>query len=177
MKLFHSLLFACLLLVFSCKEKKKPLVIVPDPPRFEFNFPEKPIGYVSDFEKLLTPSQVQYLDSIIGAHEKQTTNQVAVVTLDLDTTRIKTADDLTQFSTQLFNRWEVGQKDKNNGIGILIAENLRQIRINVGSGLESKLTNEEAKDIIQRLITPRFKEQDYFSGISNGLQAVFKEIE
>jgi uncharacterized protein len=177
MKPLYSLLFACLLLVFSCKEKKKPPVIVPDPPKPEFTFPEKPLGYVSDFEKLLSAEQVIYLDSIIGLHEKETTNQVAVVTLDLDTAKIKTGDDLIQFSTRLFNRWGVGQKDKNNGIGILIAENLRQIRINVGSGLETKLTNEEAKDIIQRLITPRFKEQDYFTGISNGLQAVFKEIE
>lgn len=177
MKNTVSLLAIFCVLVVACKEKKKEPEIVPDPPKREYSFPEKPLGYVSDFEKLLTADQVAYLDSMIGTHEKATTNQVAVVTLDLDTVKIKSRDDLEQFSVQLFNKWEVGVKDKNNGVGMLIAENLRQVRINVGSGLETKLTNEEAKDIIQRIITPAFKQQDYFSGIKNGLEAIFKEIQ
>jgi uncharacterized protein len=171
-----SWLFACTLLVLSCKEKKPVPVVVPDPPAIEVVFPEKPLGYVSDFEKLLSAAQVAYLDSIIGLHEKETTNQLAVVTLDLDTARIKSREDLEQFSVKLFNQWGVGVEGKNNGVGLLIAKNLRQVRINVGSGLETKLTTEEAKDIIERLITPRFKEDNYFEGIKDGLNAIFKAI-
>lgn len=178
MKTFYSLLAAVCLLVCSCKEKKKAAEVIPaEPPKTEYTLPEKPLGYVSDFEKLLTAYQVAFLDSMIVQHEKVTTNQVAVVTLELDTARIKSREDLEQFSVKLFNQWGVGVQGKNNGVGILIAENLRQVRINVGSGLETKLTNEEAKDIIQRLLTPAFKQQDYYKGIKDGLEAIFKEIQ
>lgn len=176
MKNCYLLALVCLLTI-SCKEKKKAADIIADPPVKEYTIPEKAQGYVSDYEKLLTPSQAAYLDSIIAEHEKATTNQVVVVTIDLDTALIKSRTDLENFAVTLFNKWGVGIKDKNNGVGLLIVENLRQVRISVGSGLETKLTNEEAKDIIQRLITPAFKQQDYYTGIKNGLEAIFKEIQ
>jgi uncharacterized protein len=50
------------------------------------------------------------------------------------------------------------------------------IRIDVGSGLKSKLANEEAQYIVDNIITPRFKKSEYYEGILEGLQAVIKEI-
>jgi uncharacterized protein len=71
----------------------------------------------------------------------------------------------------------VGKKDKYNGIGILISINLRKIRIEVGYGLESKLTDEEAKKIVDTIIIPEFKNGNYYLGTLYGLKAILKEIE
>ena len=60
--------------------------------------PEKPIGWVSDFEHIFTKTEINYLDSIIAKHKTQTTNELALVTLALDTFSIKTPEDFDQFS-------------------------------------------------------------------------------
>ena len=137
----------------SCGQKDKKIV-EEKPASQEFVFPEKPIGWVSDFEKILTQSQVSYLDSIIQLHEKQTTNEISVVTYEPDTSDIKTIKDFDKFSSALFNKWGVGKKDKNNGVGILISIKFRKIRIETGLGLETKFTNAESKKIIDTVILP-----------------------
>ena len=82
-----------------------------------------------------------------------------------------------QFSLELFKKWGVGKKEKNNGVGIIFSSKLRKLRIEVGKGMESKLTNAEAKYIIDSLIIPEFKRSAYFEGTLKGLQAVIKEIQ
>ncbi len=171
-------LLACFLIVFSlalpcCGQKDKSGSI----PSYQSLIPEKPIGWVSDFERVFTIDEVQYLDSIINSHEVQTTNEIALVTLPLDSFQIKTPEDFNKFSLSLFKKWCVGKKDKANGVGILILTKLRKIRIEVGLGLESKLTDQEAKNVIDTIIVPEFEKGNYYTGISNGLAAIFKEIE
>jgi len=139
-------------------------------------FPKEPIGRVSDFEKIFTPEQIIYMDSILSDEEKQTSNQVALVTLSLDSTQINNTVYFNNISLSLLNTWGVGQKGKNNGIVILIAKNLRKVRIEVGYGLEEKLTNKEAQGIIDSIIIPEFKKEDYYTGTLNALQAIFTEI-
>ena len=138
--------------------------------------PIKPIGWVSDFDMLFTPGQVKSLDSMIAVHEKETTNQVAVVTYQPDSLQLEQAGGFEKFALSLFKQWGVGTKEKNNGIGILISKNLRKIRIETGFGLESKLTDEEAQQIIDSIITPEFKKGDYYTGVLKGLQSIFTEI-
>ncbi len=138
--------------------------------------PIKPIGRVSDFEKILSSEQVSDLENIIAEHEKATTNQVAIVTCWLDSTLIRTTDDFDSFSLSLFNHWKIGTKEKMNGIAIIVSKELRRVRIEVGYGLETKLTNSEAKTIIDSIMLPEFREARYFTGISNGLLAIIEEI-
>ena len=76
----------------------------------------------------------------------------------------------------MFNAWGIGEKGKNNGIGVHMSPNLKMIRIEIGYGLNIKLTDEEAKQIIDRIIIPEFKNGNYFIGISKGLKAIFNEI-
>jgi uncharacterized protein len=138
--------------------------------------PDKPIGWVSDFEKIFSPAEIASLDSIISEHEVKTTNEIAIVTFPLDTFGIKTPEDFDKFSLSLFQQWGIGKKDKNNGIGILLSIQLRKIRIEVGYGLEAKLTNEEAQEIINTIILPEIKKGKYYTGILSGLKAILEEI-
>ena len=145
--------------------------------RFKKLIPAKPIGWVSDFEKIFTDEQVQTLDSIIDEHETRSTNEIAIVTLALDSVAIKSEKDFDQFSLELYNQWGIGKKEKDNGVAIIIVRNLKRIRIEVGYGLEAKLTNAEAKIIIDSSIIPAFKRSDYFDGTLKGLLEVIKEIQ
>jgi uncharacterized protein len=171
----HFILYIAVFISFSvvgCGQNEKKEKTVDD----KFIFPEKPIGWVSDFEKKFTPNEIAFLDSLISKHEEETTNQIAVVTYQLDSNLIKTDEDFDEFSLQLFKKWGVGTKEKENGIGILLSPNLRKVRIEVGYGLEAKLTNQEAKMIIDSIMIPEFKKEEYFKGVANGLNAIIKEI-
>jgi len=138
----------------------------------DFKFPDR-IGYVNDFEGIFSNEQILELNSIIGKQEKETTNQIVIVTIK----SFEPFETLFDYSLKLANYWGVGQKDKNNGITIVFGKQIRQIRIQVGYGLEKKLKDEEAKRIIDNVIIPEFKKGDYFVGIKNGLAEIIKEIE
>jgi uncharacterized protein len=131
------------------------------------------LGYVNDFEGIFTIGQIAELNKIIERHEKETTNQMVIVT----TPSFAPFENLFDYSLKLANTWRVGQKGKNNGIAIVFGKQIRQIRIQVGYGLENKLKDEEAKRIIDNIIIPEFKKEDYYMGIKNGIAEIFKEIE
>lgn len=174
MKTLLSYFFIIFSLSLPCcgqKDKKEPVS------SYQSLIPEKSIGWVSDFDSVFTLSEAVYLDSIIKRHEMQTTNEVALVTLQLDSFQVKTIEDFDKFSLSMFKKWGVGKQDKNNGIGILISINLKKVRIEVGYGLESKLTDVESQKIIDTIILPEFKKGAYYAGTLNGLNAIFKEIE
>jgi uncharacterized protein len=138
----------------------------------DFKFPDK-IGYVNDFEGIFTTEQVSELNVIIAKHEKETTNQIVIVSIK----SYAPYETLFDYSLKLANYWEVGLKDKNNGLAIVFGKQIRQIRIQVGYGLEKKLKDDEAKRIIDNVMIPEFKKDDYFMGIKNGLNVLIKEIE
>ena len=138
----------------------------------DFKFPDK-IGYVNDFEGIFTNEQISELNGIIANQEKETTNQIVIASIK----SFAPFENMFDYSLKLSNYWGVGQKDKNNGIAIVFGKQIRQIRIQVGFGLEKKLKNEEVKAIIHNVMIPEFKKDDYFMGIKNGLTAIVKEIE
>jgi uncharacterized protein len=139
--------------------------------------PQRTTGWVADFENIFTPEERYILDSLINSHELKYSHEVAIVTLSLDSTLINTSEEFADFSFTLFNQWGIGKKEKQNGIGILISTNLRKIRIETGMGLTGKLTDEEAKKIIDTIIIPEFKNGAYYQGTLYGLRAILKEIE
>ena len=100
----------------------------------------KAIGYVNDFEQVFTSIQISILDSIITGHEKLTSDEIAIVTLDSNQLDKCSLDD---FSLKLAREWGVGKKEKNNGVVIAICTSLRKIRIQNGYGIEKIISNEE----------------------------------
>ncbi len=136
-----------------------------------FNFPEN-VGYINDYEKLFTESEIKELTEIVSKHAKETSNQIVVVSID----SFEPYETLFKYSLELANYWGVGQKGKDNGLVIVFGKAIRQIRIQVGYGLEDKLKDEEAKLIIDKVIIPEFKNGDYFKGIKNGLVEIIEEI-
>ncbi len=129
-------------------------------------FPELS-GRVVDQAGLLTPVQEQSLSALSKAIEDNTTAQVVVVTL-------KSLDgyDIADYGYQLGRYWKIGQKDKNNGLLIIIAPHDHKVRIEVGYGLEGDITDALSNDLIQSKMIPRFKQKDVYGGIKNTMEAI-----
>ncbi len=137
----------------------------------EVDFPT-PIGFVNDFEGIFTSEEINQLETIISEHEKETSNEIAVVTI----LSYEPFQSIEEYSLKLGNHWRIGKKGKNNGIMIVFGKKLREIRIDVGLGLENKLKDEEAKQIIDNTIIPEFKKGNFFEGIKKGLFKIIEEV-
>lgn len=100
---------------------------------------------------MLTAAEEVELVRQSEALERQTTDQLVIATVpSLD------GKDMARFSTDLANRWRLGQADKDNGVLLVVAPNERQVRIAVGYGLEGLLTDERAAAIVQEML-PLFR--------------------
>jgi uncharacterized protein len=129
-------------------------------------------GRVNDTAGLLSPQAVKELEAVLKAHEDSTSNQVVVLTIPgLE------GDDLEEFSVKVAETWKIGQKEKDNGVLLLIAVHDRQVRIEVGSGLEGDLPDITCGTIIRSEIIPRFRDGDYEAGIRSGVHAILRSIE
>ncbi|WP_211437435.1 TPM domain-containing protein [Campylobacter sp. RM16190] len=134
----------------------------------DIKFPEL-TGRVVDEAGILKQETKDKLTEILANHEKNTTNQVVVVTVNS-----LQGQDIESYSLKLGRHWGIGQKDKNNGVLLVVAPNEREVRIEVGYGLEGSLTDATASSIIQRIIVPKFKNSDVDQGV---LQATYKILD
>jgi uncharacterized protein len=80
--------------------------------------------------------------------------------------------EIEPYANQLFRFWKLGEKNKNNGVLLLVAPKERRVRIEVGYGLEGTLTDALSAVIIANAITPRFKTGDYGGGITRGVDDI-----
>ncbi len=134
------------------------------------SFPELTSRVVDD-ASLFSATQKTELESVLENHENNTSNQIVVVTL-----KSLEGYDIRDYGLELGRAWGIGQKDKNNGVLLIIAPNERKVSIEVGYGLEGALPDATAKSIIDQEILPYFKEGDYFGGAKFGLDAIISAI-
>ena len=129
-------------------------------------------GRVVDLANVLSPATEAALTEQLAAHEQRTSNQLVVATVPS-----LQGYDIERFAVELFRAWGLGQKDRNNGVLLLVAPNEREVRIEVGYGLEGTLTDALSADIIQNRILPRFRAGDIPGGIAGGVDAILAVIE
>ena len=99
---------------------------------------------VHDDAKVMSTQGIQRLESLLKAYEDSTTNQIAVlITPSLD------GDVLEEYSLRVAEKWQLGQKERDNGVLLLIAIKDRKMRIEVGEGLEGVLTDALSNRIIR----------------------------
>jgi uncharacterized protein len=128
-------------------------------------------GRVVDEAGILDPAAKEVLERKLADFEAKTTDQFVVVTLkSLQGTSIE------DYGYQLGRHWGIGQKDKSNGVLLIVAPNERKVRIEVGYGLEGDLTDAVSKLIIENAILPRFKANDYAGGIARGVDDIIQVL-
>ena len=126
---------------------------------------------VNDYENIFTVEQLEKLTLMIREFEKETTNQIAIVSIN----SIGKYSDFDQFAIDLSNYNGVGQKEKDNGLTIVFSKNLKKIRISTGLGTEKILTDEICKKVIDQTIIPEFKNGEYYNGIEKGIAELIKK--
>ena len=127
---------------------------------------------VVDTAGLLTAGVREALTGELAAHEKASSNQVVVVTLN--SLQGYSIDD---YGYQLGRHWGIGQKERDNGVLLIVAPKERKVRIEVGYGLEGTLTDALSHNIIQTVILPEFKKGNMAQGIVNGARAIVQALE
>lgn len=128
---------------------------------FSQDFPEpKPAQFVHDFANILEENESKLLDQKLRNYEDSTSNEIAVVTV-----ANLAGYEIEDYATRLFGKWGIGKKDKDNGILILIAPTERKLRIEVGYGLEGKIPDLFAKEVIANALLPSVKENKFYEGI------------
>ncbi len=131
--------------------------------------PKSPDGYVTDRAGLLSSSAKADLEALLRSFEEKTSNQVVVAIFpSLE------SESLEDFSIRLAETWKIGQKGRDNGVIFLIFPQDRQMRIEVGYGLEGVLTDAVSGQIIRQIVAPYFRKGDYEGGISAGVNAIFQ---
>ena len=128
-------------------------------------------GRVIDQANMLSPDVKKDIDAILKKHEKETSNQIVVVILN--SLNGYTIED---FSYQLGRFWGIGQKDKNNGVLLVVSKEERKVRIEVGYGLEGALTDKISHEIINYTIKPNFKANQYELGILKAVNEIMAAI-
>jgi uncharacterized protein len=127
--------------------------------------PDPPAGFVSDGAGVLDASTRAALDTLLKTLETDTTVEIAVATVT--SLGGMTVD---AYAEQLFRHWAPGQAGKDNGVLIVVAPQQREMRIEVGYGLEPILPDGLAGEIIRNDFLPRFRDDDYAGGIEQGVR-------
>jgi uncharacterized protein len=127
----------------------------------------KPAGKVSDSAGVLTPAARADLESLLTTLEKDTRAEVVVAT-----TASLGGVSVEEYGNRVFNEWQIGKAALDNGVLVLVAPTERQIRIEVGYGLEEVIPDGLAGAIIRDAFTPAFREGNYQAGILIGVRRV-----
>lgn len=129
-------------------------------------------GRVTDLTGTLKPEQVASLEQMLRSFEERKGSQIAV--LMLPTTAPETIE---QFALRVAEQWQVGRKKVDDGVVLVIAKGDRTVRIEVGYGLEGVLNDATASRIIREVIVPRFREGDFYGGISAAADRMIRVID
>lgn len=134
--------------------------------------PGKPTGFVNDFAGMLKPETVASLETGLSSFATNTGNEISVVTVPtLD------GDTIENFAVQLFSEWGIGDEEKDTGLLLLIARDEREVRIEVGYGLEPIITDLESSRIIREVIVPAFQQGDYDAGVIGAVARITSQLE
>jgi len=126
-----------------------------------------PRGYVNDYGNMISPSAEADLAAKLKNFEETDSTQIVILTVpSLE------GEPVEDYSIRVAEAWKIGQKGKDNGILFLVSREDRKMRIEVGRGLEGKLTDMTAGRIIDLVIKPKFKAEDYDGGFTAGVSAL-----
>jgi uncharacterized protein len=124
-------------------------------------------GHINDYAAMLSPASVASLEQQLAAFERSDSTQIVVLTVPT-----LEGENLEEFSIRVAEAWKIGQKGVDNGVILLVAKAERKVRIEVGRGLEGKLTDLISGRIIRNEIAPKFKAGDFDGGITAGVNAL-----
>jgi uncharacterized protein len=124
-------------------------------------------GYVNDYAKMISTGTASQLTEELRRFEQTDSTQLVILTIPS-----LQGDTIEDFGIKVAEAWKIGQKNKDNGLIVIVAKEERKIRIEVGRGLEGRMTDLLAGRIVDLVITPRFKRGDFDGGFTTGVSAL-----
>jgi uncharacterized protein len=134
---------------------------------FALEIPERPAARVSDWAGKLAPPARARIEAVLAQHEQSTGAQVAVAIFP--TVGDQDVDD---FTNRLFERWQLGRKGVDDGVLLAIYVAERRARIEVGYGLEARLTDAISRRILETRLFPSLREGDWDGAIEGSVGAI-----
>lgn len=131
---------------------------------------ERPI---IDQTESLANEDIDRIAQLINAERQKKSFQIGVLMIPT----LGSDDSLEEYSLKVARQWGIGDKKKSNGVLLLIAKNDRKMRIEVGNGMESSLTDARASQIIRNTIAPKFRSGDYAGGVEAGVKRIIDAAE
>ena len=143
------------LIVAACASGVAALAAAPGSQTFP-----RPTGYVNDLAHLLDPSARAALEQRLADYDRATGTQIAVAIFPT-----LGGMPINDFAARLEEAWKVGRRGKDTGILLLVGVREREVRIEVGYGLEGRVTDGDAGTIIRNVIAPAFRAGRYGEGL------------
>ncbi|MCL2760782.1 MAG: YgcG family protein [Desulfuromonadales bacterium] len=128
-------------------------------------------GRVNDYAELMSQSSVSSLEQKLAALEKEDSTQVVVLTIPS-----LQGEEIDDFSIKVADAWKIGQKGSDNGAIFIISKDDKKMRIEVGRGLEGKLTDLISGRIIRDSVAPHFQQGDFDGGITAGVDDIISVV-
>lgn len=129
-------------------------------------------GHVTDQTGTLSADQKASLEQTLTAFEARKGSQLAVLMIPSTAPQ-----EIEQYALRVAEQWKLGRKKVDDGAILVVAKDDRALRIEVGYGLEGVLNDATSKRIISETILPRFKQQDFYGGITAGVGQIVRVIE
>jgi len=124
-------------------------------------------GYVNDYADMISPSVKAELENELKTFEQTDSTQIVILTIpSLE------GEEIEDFGIKVGDTWKIGQAGKDNGIIFIVAKQDRKMRIEVGRGIEGRLTDLMAGRIIDLVVKPRFKRGDFDGGFVAGVSSL-----
>src|SRR3546814_265648 len=130
-----------------------------------------PQSHIEDAAGVLSAAQKAQTEIRLAAFERMTGHQLVVVT-----TPSLGGKEIARYATDLANERGIGRRGQDEGILLLVAPNERQARIAVGRGLETRLTDAAAQEVMEMTIVPLFRRGDIPGGIDAGVAAISGKV-
>jgi len=124
-------------------------------------------GYVNDYAGMISPSAKSRIEERLRAFEQSDSTQIVILTVPS-----VEGENLEEFGIKVAEAWKIGQKGKDNGAILIVSKQDRKIRVEVGYGLEGRLTDLTAGRIIDLVIKPRFQQGDFDGGFIAGVSSM-----
>ena len=127
---------------------------------------------VTDEVGLLTASEREQINQKLIKFYDSTSTEIAVIIIP--TTK---GEDVNYLATMYGEKWQIGEKEQDNGIVFLIATEDRTMSIQQGRGVEQYLTASVAGQIMDYIVTPNFKQGLWYEGINRGTTALMEVVQ
>lgn len=126
---------------------------------------------VTDLAGMLNAGQRTTLENVLADYETRTGNQIAILLINSTE-----PEAIEQYSIRVADAWKLGRKGVDDGVILLVAKGNTaasgRLRIETGRGVQGVLTDAQSKRVLQDVIAPHFRQNDFYGGLASGISAI-----